>query len=126
MPIVKSRISDRYAKYALKYPDATTMTGRLTAVKEIMDLRYQAGSSVIYNAVEATRNILESKGVPTGLHGAYYAFAQELVQETFSHSGAVLNAIISGLKQKYVTAHGLDAKILDEIVKTVVGVLPPY
>jgi len=126
MPVPRTRVSDRYQKYNLKYPDATTMTSRLTAVKELMDLRYQAGSSPIYNAVEATRNILESKGVPTGLHGAYYAFAEELVQETFSHSGATLNAVISGLKQKYVTAHNLDPTILDEIVKTVIGVLPPY
>mgnify|MGYP000568941414 CR=1 FL=1 len=126
MPIVKSRISDRVRKYTIKYPDAETMTARLNAVKEIMDLRYQAGSSVIYNAVEATRNILETKGVPTGLHGAYYAFAQEIVQESFSHSGATLNTVISGLKQKYVTAHNLDPTILDEIVKVVIGVLPPY
>ncbi len=126
MPIYKNSLVERYTKYNAKYPDATTMTSRLTAVRDIMQTRYQAGQSPVYNAVEATRNILETKGVPAGLHGVYYAFAQELAKSTMSHSGATLSKIVSGLKQKYVTAHNADPAILDEIVNVVIGGLPPY
>jgi len=126
MPIYKNSLVERYTKYNVKYPDATTMTARLTAVQTIMQTRYQAGQSPVYNAVEATRNILETHGVPAGLHGVYYAFAQELARNAMSHSGATLSKIVSGLKQKYVTAHNADPAILDAIVNVVIGGLPPY
>jgi hypothetical protein len=125
MPFVR-KIADRLEKYEIKYPDATTMTARITAVKSLMDLRYQAASSPIVNVVDIVRGIIESEGVPTGLHALYYAFGQILAKLMFSHTGATLNKEIVGLKQMWVTAYGADAAILDRIVTAILGAVPPY
>ena len=125
MPFVR-KIADRLEKYNIKYPDATTMTSRLTAVKSIMDLRYQAASSPIVNVVDIVRGIIESEGVPTGLHALYYAFGQKVAAAMFSHTGATLNKEIVGLKNMWVTAYGADPKILDKIVTAILGAVPPY
>lgn len=124
MPGVR-RFREMHEKYVLKY-DGTNVTNRLTAVKEIMDARYEAASSTIVNIIETVRGILEDNGVPAGFHGPYYGFAQELVKATFSHSGATLDLWIAGKKQYYITAHGLDPAILDKIVLAVLGAIPPY
>ena len=47
MPIVK-RFQDMQTKYYLKY-DGDNVTAALTAVKELMDARYEGAQSVIYN-----------------------------------------------------------------------------
>jgi len=125
MPFVR-KIADRLEKYELKYPDAATMTARITAVKPIMDLRYEAASSPTANVVDIVRGIVESEGVPSGLHGIYYAFGQILAKLMFSHFGPTLNKEIVGLKQMFVTAYGADAVILDRIITAVLGAVPPY
>jgi hypothetical protein len=125
MPLVR-KIGDRLEKYSIKYPDATTMTARITAVKPIMDLRYQAASSPIVNVVDTVRGIIESTGVPSGLHGIYYAFGQILAKLMFSHTGATLNKEVVGLKNMWVTAYGADPAVLDKIITAVLGAVPPY
>ncbi|MCC6050627.1 MAG: hypothetical protein LM580_07960 [Thermofilum sp.] len=125
MPFVR-KIADRLEKYSIKYPDATTQTARLTAVKSIMDLRYQAASSPIVNVVDIVRGILEGEGVPSGLHGMYYAFGQALAKLQFSHTGATLNKEVAGLKNMWVTAYKADAAILDKIITAILGAVPPY
>jgi hypothetical protein len=125
MPFVR-KIADRLEKYSIKYPDATTQTARITAVKPIMDLRYQAASSPIVNVVDIVRGILEGEGVPSGLHGMYYAFGQILAKLQFSHTGATLNKEIAGLKNMWVTAYKADAEILDKIITAILGAVPPY
>jgi len=119
------RIREMIEKYETKY-DGDNVTTRITAVKELMDARYEAGSSPIVNVIETVRDILETNGVPAGLHGPYYAFAQELAKMTFSHSGAALDFLVAGKKHFYVTAHGLDPNILDKIILAVLGAVPPY
>jgi hypothetical protein len=125
MPLVR-KIADRLEKYNIKYPDAATQTARITAVKPIMDLRYQAASSPIVNVVDTVRGIIESAGVPSGFHGIYYAFGQILAKLMFSHSGATLNKEVVGLKNMWVTAYGADPAILDQIITAVLGTVPPY
>jgi hypothetical protein len=125
MPFVR-KIADRLEKYNIKYPDATTQTARITAVKDLMDLRYQAASSPIVNVVDIVRGILESEGVPSGLHGMYYAFGQILAKLQFSHTGATLNKEIAGVKNMWVTAYKADAEILDKIITAILGAVPPY
>ncbi len=124
MPGVR-RFREMREKYELKY-DGANVTARLTAVKEIMDARYEAASSPVVNVVETVRSILETNGVPAGLHGTYYAFAQELAKLMFSHSGATLDLLVAGKKSYYITAHGLDPTILDKIILAVLGAVPPY
>jgi len=123
MPRVRG-ILDRVQKYELKYADATTMSARITAVKEIMDLRYEAASSPIVNVVEVVRGIVESEGVPSGLHGMYYAFGEMLAKAMFSHSGATLEKEVLGLKAYFTTAFGADATVLDAIITAVLGYVP--
>jgi hypothetical protein len=125
MPTVR-KIADRLEKYAAKYPDATTMTARITAVKPIMDLRYEAASSPIVNVVDIVRGIIESEGVPSGLHALYYSFGQKVAAAMFSHTGPTLNKEIVGLKNMWVTAYKADAAILDRIVTAILGAVPPY
>ena len=125
MPLVR-RLLDRIEKYDLKYPDAATMTARLTAVKPLMDARYEAASSPIVNVIDVVRHILEDTGVPSGLHGLYYAFGEIIAKLMFSHSGATLNKEIVGLKSFWVTAYKADPTILDKIVTALLGAAPPY
>ena len=124
MPGVR-RFREMREKYVLKY-DGDNVTARITAVKDIMDARYESASSPVVNVVETVRSILETNGVPAGLHGPYYAFAQELARLMFSHSGATLDFLVAGKKSYYITAHGLDATILDKIILAVLGAVPPY
>jgi len=125
MPVVR-KTADRLEKYELKYADATTATARLTAVKTVMDLRYEAGSSPIVNAVDIVRNIVESEGVPAGLHALYYSFGQLVAKLMFSHTGTTLDKAIAGLKGMWVTAYGADSTILDKIITAILGAVPPY
>jgi len=125
MPFVR-RIADRLEKYEVKYPDAATMTARITAVKTLMDLRYEAASSPISNVVDIVRGIIESEGVPTGLHGLYYAFGQIVAKLMFSHTGPTLNRELVGLKNMWVTAYGADSTVLDKIITAILGAVPPY
>lgn len=124
MPLVK-RFSDMISKYETKY-SGTNVTTALTAVKAIMDDRYEAAMSVIYNAQETARRVLSAAGVPSGLWVPYIAFAEEVAKEQFSHSGLTLQKILAGLKNQYVTAHGCDPTILDTIISELTGVAPAY
>lgn len=97
MPIVKS-LKDMLEKYRAKYvPD--TIGARFTAVKTLMDERYEGATSTIYNVVETVRTILTEQGVPPALWGMYIAFGEILAKYAFSHSGPVLERLASGLKQ---------------------------
>jgi len=124
MPIVK-RLSDMRNKYELKY-DGTNVTNRLNAVKDIMDARYEAAQSVIYEVVEAARDVLSEEGVPTGQWATYMAFVQEIASLTFSHKGLTLQKEIAGRKSKYVTARKADPAILDRLIELVIGKVLPY
>jgi len=124
MPIVK-RLGDMRAKYEAKY-DGTNVTNRLTAVKPIMEARYESATAAIYNAVEVTRNILSEEGVPTGLWAPYIAFAQIVAKTMFSHSGLTLQKEVSGVKSYFVTAQKCDPAILDRIIEALIGAVPPY
>jgi len=124
MPGVR-KFREMVEKYELKY-DGANVTARLTAVVDIKNARYESASSPVVNIVETVRSILESSGVPAGLHGSYYAFAQKLAKLTFSHSGPTLDLLVSGLKSYFVTAHKLDTNILDKIILAVLGAVPPY
>ncbi|MHC1594328.1 MAG: hypothetical protein ACXQT2_03370 [Methanotrichaceae archaeon] len=124
MPIVK-RLDDMRRKFETKY-DGTNVTNRLTAVKDIMDARYEAATSVIYNVVETVRDILAEEGVPTGLWAKYISFAEIVASLTFSHKGLTLQKEISGVKSYFVTAYKADPAILDRIVEAVIGIVPPY
>jgi len=125
MPTVR-KLADRLEKYSVKYPDATTMTSRLTAVQSLMNLRYEAASSPIANIIDIVRGIIEPAGVPSGLHALYYSFGQKIAKLQFSHTGATLDKEIAGLKNMWVTAYGADPKILDQIITAILGSVPPY
>jgi len=112
-------------KYDIKY-DGDNVTTKLTAVKDIMVARYEASSSVIYNAVETARDVLSNEGVPTGQWAPYIAFAEVLAKLTFSHKGATLSKEVAGLKSAYVTMHGCDGTVLDKIIQSILGTLPAY
>ena len=124
MPIVK-RLQDMYEKYYTKY-DGDNVRTTFAAVSSIMYARYEGAMSPIYNVVETVRDILTSNGVPTGLHGMYYAFAQIIARMTFSHKAKTLQTEISGVKNYFITAYKADPKILDAIIQAVIGTLPPY
>jgi len=124
MPIVK-RLDDMHKKFELKY-DGTNVTNRLNAVKDIMDSRYEAASSVIYNVVETVRDILSEEGVPSGLWAMYISFAEKIAKLTFSHKGLTLQKEVSAEKQHYITAFGADPALLDRIIEAVIGIVPPY
>jgi len=124
MPKVRS-FMDMKEKYEVKYR-GDIVTARLTAVAEIKNSRYEAASSVIYNAIETARDILSTEGVPTGQWAPYIAFAEILAKLTFSHKNLTLLKEVSGVKAYFVTAHSCDAKILDKIVQAIIGTVPPY
>ncbi|MCD6487802.1 MAG: hypothetical protein J7K21_01070 [Desulfurococcales archaeon] len=124
MPIVK-RLSDMHKKYELKY-DGTNVTTRLTSVKDLMDSRYEAAMSTIYDVVERVRDVLAEEGVPSGLWAKYLSFAQRIAKLTFSHKGLTLQNEISAEKSYFVTAYKADPAILDRIIEVVIGVVPPY
>jgi hypothetical protein len=124
MPIVK-RFLDANKKYQTKYSGANVTTA-LTAIKPIMDARYEAAASVIYNAQEIARRVLSANGVPPGLWAPYIAFAEQIAKFQFSHGGLTLQKVLSGLKSQYVTAHDCDPIILDAIIQEMTGLTPPY
>jgi len=124
MGIVKS-FKDMHQKYYLKY-DGTNVTTRLTAVKDLMDARYEGAVSTIYNVVETVRDILSAEGVPTGLWAKYMSFAQIVAKLTFSHKDLTLQKEIAGVKNYFVTAYKADPAILDRIVEAIIGIVPPY
>jgi len=116
MPLVKT-LSDRVEKYVAKTPPDVTGT-RYGDVKDIAVLRFVEGVGSITYVRELVRNLLETKGVPAGFHGMYYAFAFKLVKAAYSHTGTALDKIKEGLKAWFV-AKGADPAILDEIAKLV-------
>jgi len=118
MPIVKT-LADRVEKFKAKTPPDQT-GARYGAVKDVAVTRYIEGSGVITAVRERVRNILESKGVPAGFHGVYYAFAFKLASKALSHEGPALEAIAEGLKQMFI-AKGADPAILDEIANLIIG-----
>lgn len=124
MPIVKS-ISDMYAKYSVKY-DGTNVTTVLTAIKELMDHSFQGGATPIFNIVERTRSLLDSLGIPSTLWGIYISFAEVLQKKAFSFSGETLVLEASALKEEWITAHGADSDVLDQIINLIIGAKPPY
>jgi len=124
MPFVRS-LKDMLEKYKAKYVPDTVGT-RFNEVKDLMDARFEAASSPIVNVIEEVRNILTENGVPPALWGMYIAFGEILASKTFSHQGAVLEKIASGLKQAWITGKGADPAILDKIAETILGTVPPY
>lgn len=124
MPIVK-KFLEASQKYSAKY-SGTNVTTALTAVKTLMDARYEAAASVIYNAQEVARKVLSTNGVPPALWAPYIAFAEQIAKFQFSHSGLTLQKILSGLKSQYVTAHGCDPAVLDSIILELTGTAPVY
>lgn len=124
MPYVRN-LKDMLEKYRAKYvPD--TVGARFGAVKSLMDARYESASSPIVNVIETVRNILTENGVPPAYWGMYISFGEILASKAFSHSGAVLEKIASGLKQAWVTGKGADPAILDKITEAIIGTVPPY
>jgi len=124
MPIVKN-ITDMIQKYSTKY-DGANVTTTLTAVKPLMELRYESAMAVIYNVQEIVRSVLSESGVPTGQWAPYMAFGEMLAKLTFSHKGLTLQKEISGRKAYFVTAYKCDPKVIDSIVQTFLGSVPPY
>ena len=124
MPIVK-RFQDMHEKWYAKY-DGANVTTTLTAVKPLMEARYEGAQSTIYNVVERVRDILAEEGVPTGMYATYMAFAQIIARMTFSHKDKTLQTEISGVKNYFVTAYKADPAILDRIVEAILGIVPPY
>jgi hypothetical protein len=124
MPRVRE-IGDMISKYTIKY-DGANVTAVLTAIKALMESRYEAASSPIFNAVETARRILSDKGVPPAQWGVYLAFAEQVASYQFSHSGLTLQKVLSGIKSYFVTAHGADPTILDSIIAELTGVTPAY
>jgi len=117
MPIVKT-LGDRVEKYRAK-TDPGRVGGRYEAARELARVRYIDGIAVTRDAVERARKILESLGVPAGMHGIYFAFVQKAASMSLSHSGESLVKIVQGLKALYV-AKGADPAILDRLASVIV------
>jgi len=118
MPLVKG-LKERFEKYTVKTPPDIT-GARYAASKTIAVKRQLAGAGPIAEIIELTRNILESKGVPAGQHGVYYAFVEKIRKAAFSHSGTTLSNYIAGLKASF-TQKGCDPTVLDTLAKLIVG-----
>ena len=122
MPVPRT-LSDRVKKYVAKYsPDV--VKARLQQVQGIAEDRFIDATPWIVTIREATRNILQSAGIPAGLHAVYYSFAMRLASKAMKHTGETLDQIISGMTDKWVTAYGADPAVLEQIanlVKTVKG-----
>jgi len=124
MPYVRG-LREMLEKYRAKYVPDTVGT-RFSQVKSLMDARFESASSPIANVIETVRVILTENGVPPALWGMYIAFGEILASKAFSHSGAVLEKVASGLKQAWVTGKGADPAILDKIIEAIIGAVPPY
>jgi hypothetical protein len=118
MPLVKG-LKERYEKFTAKTPPDVT-GARYAASKPIAVKRELAGAGPIAELIELTRNILESKGVPAGQHGVYYAFVEKIRKAAFSHSGTTLTNLVAGLKQAF-TQKGCDPAVLDVLSKLIIG-----
>jgi len=117
MPITKS-LSDRVKKYTAKYnPD--TIKARLTQVQGIAEDRLLDALPFVVTIREATRNILQTNGVPAGMHAVYYSFAFRAASKAMKHTGETLDQILSGMIDRWVTAFGADPAILEQIANLV-------
>lgn len=124
MPIVKL-LGDMLEKYEAKYSGDNVKTV-ITAIKTLMDSKYEASIAVIYDVVERARGVLDAEGVPATLWGVYLSFAQKLAKRTFSQKTAALQREAAALKAEWVTAHGADPDVLDKIINVIIGTVPPY
>jgi len=116
MPLVRT-LGDRVEKFRAKTaPDR--VGGRYEAAKELARVRFTENVSTTREIVERARNILESLGVPVGIHGIYYAFVLRLASMAQAHSGAALQKVVDGLKAWFV-AKGADPAVLDKLAKLV-------
>jgi len=114
-----------YRKYNAKY-DGTNVTNAITAVKDIMDMRYQSAISVTFDVVDRVKALLAEKGVPPTQYAVYLSFALALASKTYSHSGNSLAIMASALKAQWKEEHGADPAILDAIIQEVTGLVAPY
>jgi len=114
-----------YTKWKAKFePDV--IAARFEQVKDIAIERYEAASATIATVVDNVKTLLNDLGVPAAQQGPYIALAEKLVKYSFKHSGATLNSIAAGLKAQFVTSYGIDPNVADEVIKTVLGSVPPY
>jgi len=91
---------------------------RYEAAKSIAIARYIDNHAPFAAIVDLVKDILASKGVPSGMYGIYIAFAEQLLKKAQKHTGETLDKIVLGLKQKFV-AKGADPEILNLIAKLV-------
>jgi hypothetical protein len=118
VPLVTT-LADRASKFSKKTaPDR--VGARYDGSKEIAIERYGEATSVRFAVQEMVRNILESKGVPPGQHGVYYAFAFMVLSKRWSHTGEAFRKFVAGIKARF-TAFGADPAILDLIEDIFVG-----
>jgi len=118
MPLTKG-LKERYEKYTAKMAPDIVGT-RYAASKTIAVKRQLAGAGPIAEIIELTRNILESKGVPAGQQGVYFAFVEKVRKAAFSHSGTTLSNYVAGLKALFAQK-GCDPTVLDVLSKLIVG-----
>jgi len=118
VPITKG-LRDRLEKFTAKTPPDVT-GARYAASKAIAVGREWDFASPIGEVVELARNVLESDGVPAGQFAVYLAFVQKVRRALFSHRGATLGKIVSGLKS-YFAQLGADPATLDKLSKLMVG-----
>lgn len=118
MPLTKG-LKERFEKYTAKTPPDVT-GARYAAAKTLAVKRQLAGAGPIAEIIELTRNILESKGVPAGQQGVYFAFVEKVRKAAFSHSGTTLSNFVAGLKALFAQK-GCDPAVLDVLSKLIVG-----
>jgi len=118
MPLTKG-LKERFEKYTAKTPPDVT-GARYAASKTLAVKRQLAGAGPIAEIIELTRNILESKGVPAGQQGVYFAFVEKVRKAAFSHSGTTLSSFVAGLKALFAQK-GCDPAVLDVLSKLIVG-----
>jgi len=92
--------------------------GRYDAAKSIAIARYIDNHAPFSVLVDLIKNILASKGVPSGMYGIYIAFGEQLLKKAQKHGGKTLDKIVLGLKHKFI-AKGADPEILDLIANLV-------
>ena len=117
--------SDMYTKWKAKF-DPDVIATRFDQVRDIAIETYEAASATIATVVDNVKTLLNDLGVPAAQQGPYIALAEKLVKYSFKHSGATLNSIAAGLKAQFVTSYGIDPNVADEVIKTVLGSVPPY
>ncbi len=122
MPLVKD-LRERVDKYIAKTP-ADQTGARYGAAKPIAVARFTEGAAAIFEFRELVRNVLESKGVPSGQQGAYYGFAHIIRKLAWSHTGPTLEAHVNGVIQDFATGKGCDPTILKTIASMILGKVP--